>query len=251
MEKRYKVREFAEVTGVTVRALHHYERLKLLRPCRTESGYRVYGTRDLQRLEQIVALRFLGIPLRQIQTLLDQDPRELGEILAAQRRALEEKRSQVDKAIHAIRDVERLLSAGREAQAAAWTKIIEVIGMQDNPELFKKYYSDEAWAKVGERRAKWDPSMQEGVTKAWTDLFRDVEASLDKDPASPEAQALASRWQELVEAFTGADPGVTEGVKNVWADQQNWPSNMRQAASPFMNKAVWEYIAKVRQAAKR
>jgi DNA-binding transcriptional MerR regulator len=57
----YQANEFAELAGVTVRALHHYDRLGLLKPSgRTNSGYRLYTDRDLVRLEQIVVLKFLG-----------------------------------------------------------------------------------------------------------------------------------------------------------------------------------------------
>ena len=69
--RSYRVHEFAELAGVTVKALHHYDRLGLLTPRRTEAGYRVYAERDLVRLEQIVALKFLGLPLRQIKALLE------------------------------------------------------------------------------------------------------------------------------------------------------------------------------------
>ena len=55
-----QVHQFAELAGVTVKALHHYDRLGLLKPRRTDSGYRLYTERDLERLEQIVALKFLG-----------------------------------------------------------------------------------------------------------------------------------------------------------------------------------------------
>jgi DNA-binding transcriptional MerR regulator len=64
MNGGYRAREFADLAGVTVRALHHYDRLAVLRPKRTESGYRLYSLRDLERLEQIVALKFLGLPLK-------------------------------------------------------------------------------------------------------------------------------------------------------------------------------------------
>jgi len=57
----YRVKEFAELAGVTTKALHHYERIGLLRPGRTDAGYRMYAERDLERLEQIIALKFLGI----------------------------------------------------------------------------------------------------------------------------------------------------------------------------------------------
>ena len=54
------------MAGVTVKALHHYDRLGLLSPSRTEAGYRVYSARDLETLEQIIALKFLGLPLKKI-----------------------------------------------------------------------------------------------------------------------------------------------------------------------------------------
>ncbi len=53
--------------------------------------------------------------------------------------------------------------------------------------------SDEAWAKIAQRREAWTPEMQKEVSKAWTDLFREVEAALDEDPASEKAQGLAAR----------------------------------------------------------
>lgn len=250
MNQRYQVQEFARRTGVTVRALHHYDRPKLLQPGRTGSGYRVYGGRELQRLEQIVALKFLGLPLREIKRVLDRDNRSLPEVLRAQRRALEEKRHRLDMAIQAIRDAETAVRPGGDANAAALTKIIEVIEMQENEEFFKKYYSQEAWAKISERRKTWDPSQQEQVTQAWTELFRDIGAALDEDPASPKVQALAARWKSLVEGFTGGDPAVSAGLGKVWADQGNWPDPMKQQAAPFANKKVWEFMHKAMNCSK-
>jgi DNA-binding transcriptional MerR regulator len=86
------VREFAELTGVTVRALHQYDRLGLLRPRRTAAGYRLYGARELERLEQIVALKFIGIPLQRMKAMLDRDASDLPDTLRMQRTVLEEKR---------------------------------------------------------------------------------------------------------------------------------------------------------------
>lgn len=252
MKQRYQVQEFARRTGVTVRTLHHYDRLKLLQPGRSQSGYRLYGVRELQRLEQIVALKFLGIPLRQIKGVLDRDNRALPELLRAQRHSLEEKRHRLDMAIQAIRDAEEQIRPGAQVDAAALTKIIEVIEMQENEEFFKKYYSDDAWQKVSEKRKQWDPSQQEAVTKAWSELFGDVEAAIaaNEDPTSPKVQELAARWKKLVAGFTGGDPGVAAGLGKVWADQGNWPATMKDQAAPFANKKVWEFMHKAMNCSK-
>jgi DNA-binding transcriptional MerR regulator len=234
----YQVREFAELAGVTVRALHHYDRLGLLRPGRTDAGYRMYGIRDLERLEQVVALKFLGIPLKQIKLLLDQDVRELSEVLKSQRRALEEKRRWLDLAIGAIRDAER------ETDAVALKKIIEVIEMQEKADLMKRYYSEEAQATMSERREQWTPELQAQTTKAWTELFQDVEEAMGagEDPASEKVQALAARWKKLVEGFTGGDAEVGAGLKKAWGDRENWPESVKQQSSLFAKPAVWEFM---------
>src|SRR5881227_870285 len=98
------VQEFARLAGVTVRALHHYDRLGLLRAHRNASGYRVYQAGDMERLEQIVALKFLGIPLKDIRTMLARDGSDLAGALHAQRTVLEQRRVLLDRAIRAIGD---------------------------------------------------------------------------------------------------------------------------------------------------
>ena len=240
----YQVREFADLAGVTVRALHHYDRLAVLRPRRTESGYRVYSLGDLERLEQIVALKFLGLPLKEIKTVLDREGRRLPEVLRSQRLALEEKRRSLDRAIHAIRDAEQAIESGEPAGVPLLVKIIEVIEMQENTEFMNQYYSEEAQAKLAEKRKEWKPEMQAEVTRAWNELFRDVEASLDEDPKSEKAQALLARWRKLVEGFTGGDPEVSRGLGKAWDDRANWPAGMKEQSTPFSNPKVWEFIRK-------
>jgi MerR family transcriptional regulator, thiopeptide resistance regulator len=143
--KSYRIHEFAQLGGVTVKALHHYDRLGLLTPRRSEAGYRVYRECDLERLEQIVALKFLGLPLKQVGVVLERTNLKLAEALRAQRRAIGEKQAVLARAARAIEAAEDALAVGAPADPAILRKIIEVIDMQTDIERMKKYYSDEAW----------------------------------------------------------------------------------------------------------
>jgi MerR family transcriptional regulator, thiopeptide resistance regulator len=243
----YRAHEFAELAGITVRTLHHYDRLGLLKPKRrTAAGYRLYEDRDLERLEQIVALKYLGMSLRQILSLLNGGPLRLQEALGIQRRLLIEKRQMLDRAIQAIGEAERAALAPGET-GAALRKIIEVIAMETNNDWMSKYHTEESKAKVEARKHLWSPELQERVSRQWSELIADVEAALGEDPAGEKDQALAARWKELVEGFTGGDPDITASLGRVWADRANWPADMNTKA-PVIKPEVWAFISRARAA---
>ena len=132
-EPIYQADEFARVAGVTVRTLHHYDRIGLLKPSGyTSAGYRLYRKRDLVRLQQIVTLKFIGFPLIQIKDLLNRNSFDLVTALNQQREIIVEKRRQLDQAIKAIEKAESLLAANSEPDWDAFRNIIEVINMQNN-----------------------------------------------------------------------------------------------------------------------
>ena len=243
-ERTYRTQEFAVLAGVTARTLHHYDRIQLLKPRRSEAGYRLYRLADLERLEQIVALKFLGLPLKQIQLLLDREAMTLSDALRMQRTVLEQKKELLGRAISAIREAEAVIVPGTQTDAAVLKKIIEVIEMQDNADWTLQYHNDAAKAKIAARRGEWSPELQERVSKQWMELIADVEASLDEDPAGEKAQALAARWKALVEGFTGGDPDITQGLKKLYSDQANWPASFKEQSKPFMKPAVWSFIHK-------
>ena len=118
--------------------------------------------------------------------------------------------------------------------------------MQNETDWTQKYYSPEAKEKIEQRKGLWSPEMQEEVTRKWNALFADIEASLDKDPASPEAQALAARWRELVAGFTGGDPEIQKGLNKLWQDQQNWPQPQRDSYG--IKPEIQEFIMKAMRA---
>ncbi|PYS50072.1 MAG: MerR family transcriptional regulator [Acidobacteria bacterium] len=230
-----RAQEFAERAGVTVRTLHHYDRLGLLKPTRhTASGYRLYGERDLARLQQIVALKFIGLPLKQIKHLLDQRDLDLRTTLRLQREVVEEKRRHLDSCLEAIKRAEHLMSRKGEPDWQAFRKIIEVINMQNDMEWMKKYYTEEQLADLARRGT---PEVLKRGEREWAVLLQDVDDAIKEgvDPASERAQALVARWSKLIEEFTGGDPGILENLRKLYADQVNWPSNFNK---PFSNEAA-------------
>ena len=240
----YKAQEFAERAGVTVRTLHHYDRLGLLAPSgRTEAGYRLYGDRDLLRLEQILALKFIGFPLREIRRLLKRDAKDLPGALGRQRAMILEKRRLLDLAVDAIQRAETAAASGELADWEAIQKIIEVIHMQDNMEWAKKYYSERALESLAKRQVPAE--VIEQAQRDWPVLIKDVEAALGDDPASAKVQALAARWRKLIEGFTGGNREVQAGLNKLYADQANWPATMKKPYSDEVGAFMCQAMAVV------
>jgi len=230
-ENLWQTRRFAEKAKVTVRTLHHYDRLGLLKPFRrTAKGFRLYGENEFARLQQILTLKFIGFSLAQIKKILADRSFVLAETLELQRDVLQRQATRIESALAAI---ERAAEINRQNGTTCWesfNQIIEVINMEQNTEWTKKYYSESAQAKVEERKKLWSPELQERVTRSWNDLTRDIEAAIAEGvkPSDERAQTLAARWNALIEEFTGGDAEIREGLNKMYADEQNWQTEWKK-----------------------
>jgi DNA-binding transcriptional MerR regulator len=228
-EKVFQAREFADLTRVTVRTLHHYDRLGLLKPSRyTRAGYRLYCERDFARLEQIVTLKFIGFSLKEIKNILNHGSFDLATALRHQREAIEEKRSRLELAIQAIQRAEYVIATSEESGWKAFAKIIEVINMQHDMDWSKKYYSPEAQQEIEKRAATIPAEVVERAQRDWATLIKEVDAAVTagEDPGSEKSQALATRWSELLKGFTGGNSEIQAGLNKMYADRANWPASM-------------------------
>ena len=236
MNRTYQPHEFAKRAGVTIRALHHYDRLGLLKPSgRTAAGYRLYTDRDLVRLEQIVALKFIGFPLSQIRDLLNRKDLDVMSALREQRRIIAHKREHLDRAILAIESAEQALASGEQTDWEPFRKIIEVIQMQTRKDWMKNYYTEEQLENL---RKRWSPEVQAQSERGWNELARDVEAAIARGetPESETGRAFAERRQKLLDLFTGGDPGIAASLRKLYADQANWPESFKRPFSDAVNR---------------
>ena len=235
----FRIQQFAKLANVTVRTLHHYDRLGLLTPTlRSARGYRLYQMEDLAQLERILVLRYLGIPLKEIAALLvtgDLDSSQasiakpvLAETLARQAVVLRERRDGIDRVLKAIAAAQKQLETEKEPDWLLYKSILKEIAMQENENWSAKYFSPEAQQVIEERKKLWSPELQAKTTADWQQMYADVESAIARGvaPTSDEGKALAARWVKLAEGFTGGNAAVIAGLRNLYADQANWPANL-------------------------
>jgi MerR family transcriptional regulator, thiopeptide resistance regulator len=252
MSAMYKVHEFAELSGVTVKTLHHYDRLGLLKPRRTETGYRIYAERDLERLQQVVTLKYLGLGLQQIRIVLERAPLELPEALRLQRQVLEEKQRHLARALSAIIEAEKSIRPGEPAGIAMLKRLIETITQQDEADALRKYWSDEQWTKYELAVAQ----IKTGPVEEWKNLNREIAAAAasGEDPAGEKAQALGTRYMELMKRDAHRfkdlvhllrEPEFRTANERAVADKENWPAGIASRIEQLDLRQIVPFIGKV------
>lgn len=226
-----------------MRTLRYYDREGLLSPCaHTKAGHRLYSDSDLARLQQILALKFLGFSLDEIRHCLRVGPGNLCESLALQRAMLEESREHINRILLAIEHAELALRNHHED----WPSIVQVIRMfQMDRDFTRKYYTEEQNKKIEERAKTWTTADQAVATRRWDAAMAELKrlVATNEDPAGPAAQALAREWYDLINSFTQGDPGIERGLQNMYTDIAKMPAEQRPFPMPF-DEAGGNFIGK-------
>jgi methyltransferase (TIGR00027 family) len=201
MSMLLKIGELAKRTGLSVRALHHYDAIGLLSPTRRDAAdARLYGRDDLIRLHRIEALKRLGCSLPEIKAALDESGSAPLETL---QRQIDLLRAQAARALRLGRHLQHLLdvvASGTETAAADWLDTLELMNM------YHKHLSDDEVSTLLNSR----PGRMRQTDAEWVALIAEVRGAMAVGlPARrPEAQALAWRWMRMVIRMTDNDPAL-------------------------------------------
>lgn len=235
----WRVGELAEATGLTVRTLHHYDAIGLLRPsARTASGYRLYGEGDIERLQRIRSLRELGLSLEEIRECLGRPGGSLAEVIGLHIGRLREEIARKTRLLDRLERMAARLEADEGVSAEEFLETLEAMTM------FEKYFTAEQLERIRQQRERVGAARIKEAEAEWPALIAEVKAEMEKgtDPLSEPVLALARRWKGLVEEFTGGDEGIASGVRELY---RNEPSAREWAG---FDPAVWEYIGRAMRA---
>jgi len=194
-----KVGELARATGLTVRTLHHYDAIGLLRPsARSDAGYRLYTETDVARLHAIQALRLLGLPLAELQPLLDGQGASPETILQQQLRALDGQIREATQLRERLALLHEGLLRGESPTMDDWVRSLGLMA------TYGKYFD------AGELRDIFQRFRAMEVE--WRQLLARVREVMDADLAidTPEVQALTRRWLMLMHEWMRGDYALME-----------------------------------------
>jgi DNA-binding transcriptional MerR regulator len=225
-----KIGQLARQAGLTVRTLHHYDAIGLLRPSgRADNGYRMYNRADIARLHQVQALRRLDLALEDIATVLAGQEADIATLVARQVTQLN---AQIDNAT-LLRD--RLLRLQEDFAAQAEPDLQEWLATLALMAIFDKHLTPE-------ETARWRDHRQQRAVEvdAWKTLLADMHALLrDRIPAdAPEACAGARRWLALTDPHLKRSPRLMLKIDTLYRE------DAAVQAALDMDPALIDYVTR-------
>ena len=186
------VKEVSRLTGVSVRTLHHYDAIGLLKPTAvTEAGYRLYDEQTLGKLQTILLFRELEFPLKEIKEMLTAEHFDPMAALADQIRLLELRREKLDRLIEHARHIQNTGVMNMDFKAYDNKKLDAYA-----QEAKKRWGHTDAWRESQARGKNADQELRDA--DGLMDIFRRLGQFRQGDPAAPEAQELIAQLQQYI-----------------------------------------------------
>lgn len=242
-----KISEVAALTNVSVRTLHYYDEIGLLRPEETtEAGYRVYSDSSLERLQQILFFRELDFTLSEIKEIMSSPDYKKEEALLRQRELLLKKRERLDKLVELLNDTIK----GEKNMSFKEFDTTEI-------EKAKKEYAKEAKERWGKTDAYQESAEKtKGYSEEkWGSVMEECNQILEKfaqirnqDPACEEAQKLVEEWRDYItSSHYTCTKEILSSLGLMYTADERFQKNIDrngEGTAAFMSKAIEVYCSR-------
>lgn len=236
-----KVSEVAKLTGVTVRTLHYYDQIGLLKPSQvTDAGYRLYSEADLEILQQILFFRELDFLLSDIQDILSNPAFDREAALQNHRALLLQKRSRIDNLIS-------LVDQTLKGETDMSFKQFDASEFENSKQKYaeeakKRWGSTDAYAQYEQKTKDYDDPQWKLLNGEGAEIMRQFGEIRHLDPASSEAQALVKKWQDFITAnfYTCTKP-ILSCLGQMYLDDERFTRNIDrngEGTALFMATAI-------------
>ncbi|MCE1254681.1 MAG: MerR family transcriptional regulator [Anaerolineae bacterium] len=241
----YSVKQISDLAGITVRTVHYYDEIELLKPALTAAnGYRYYDDESLYRLQQILFYREMGFDLFQIKKIVDDVAFDRVEALRAHRLNLQ---AQIKRLTTLMFTVDKTIQHLTGDVKMSQSQLFEGF----SPEQEQKYEEEaiRQWGETARQSAalwknysaeKKQVILQEGKT-----IYADLVACMAQGPKSPAVQAVLARWHQHLRYFYEPTPEILEGLGHLYVQHPEFKTNLAEldpALPGFMEEAIAFYV---------
>jgi DNA-binding transcriptional MerR regulator len=240
------VRQLANLAGISVRTLHHYDQIGLLTPsARTAAGYRLYGTKDLLRLQQILLFKEFDLPLEEIRRILDDPGFDSVRALAQHRRTLE---LRAERLARLLQTIDRTIARLTEVDMSLSDEELYEGLPDEQVERWKREVNERYDPKLvaeSNRRVRAMSKDRWNVVKAeQAAVSRRMAELMGRAPGDPEVQAAIARQHAWIENFYPCSAEMFRGLGQLYTDNPEFRANydeVHPGLADFMREAMGYY----------
>lgn len=239
---KMQIKEFAELTGVSVRTLHYYDEIDLLKPSSVDrfTGYRYYDESSVLRMQEILFYRELEFSLKSIYEILSSPNYDREKALMEQKKLLTLKKVRLERLILSIDDAvkggENVMSAFNNSEFEAY-----------KAEVKERWGKTEAYAEFESKTKDYSKERFADINSGLEYIFRDFAELLQMgtEPSSTEAQALVKKLQEYItENYYTCTDEILKGLGQMYVADERFKNNIDKYAAgtaEFASKAIRIY----------
>lgn len=238
------VQQVSRLTGVSVRTLHHYDQIGLLKPTQiTGAGYRLYDDEALRKLQTILFFRELEFPLKQISEIVNNSDFDFQAALNDQIQLLQLRREQLDRLISHARQIQKTGVIPMDFSAFDRTKQETYAA-----EAKKRWGSTGAYQEYEKKTTGQSPEEQKTTGDGLMAIFTQMGALRTADPASSEAQGLVKELQDYITAhYYTCTKAILKGLGMMYIAGDDMTANIDAAGgkgtAQFAHEAIEIYCA--------
>ena len=247
----YRIKEVAELAGVSVRSLHHYDEIRLLKPSNvTASGYRIYTDKELQRLQQILFFKELGFGLQEIKNILDSPNFDQREALTVQKQILIEKRDRLNAIIHTVENTLLSMNGGNQMSKKEMFDAFDMSEIEKHQQKYaeevkEKYGDTNAYKESQAKTAKYTKNDWASITDRSEEIYHRLANLMESEPSDPDVQKAIQDWRNFInDNFYTCTLEIFRGLGDMYVSDERFTANIdkyRPGLAEFMRSAMHYY----------
>ncbi|WP_156417531.1 MerR family transcriptional regulator, partial [Paenibacillus etheri] len=198
------VKDIVQITGITSRTLHYYDRIDLFKPTHlTEKGYRLYDRSSLEKLQTILFLKEMDFSLKEIADILKLNRQEQKQILKKQSQTLLSKKQRLETIMVAL---EEYVSGNHISQLQIFnsSSVLPLKEQYANEARFI-YGETEAYNVFNETLDKLSQDEKDERFQSMEEVFMQIASCVNQQPSSDEVQRLIEEWKKILMQFMPCD----------------------------------------------
>jgi len=241
----YTVKQLSNLAGVSIRTLHYYDEIGLLKPdAYGENGYRYYGEEALLRLQQVLFFRELDFSLAEIQAILNRPDFDLLHALQVHRKTLQGRVERLERLIHTVDKTIHHMKGETQMSKKEYYEGFSEEKQKEYEQYVRQRWGNDSYESSAKRWASLTPDEKKIFGTRGEGLIKAIAAGMDKGYQHPEVQALVHQYREHLSFFYEVTLEIYEGLGHGYNQHPDFIA-FYEAYAPglaaFMEQAIEYY----------